>query len=89
MTMSKDRKTELVGKYAVHGKDTGSPDVQVALLTERINELTEHLRTHKKDFASRRGLLKMVGRRNSLLKYLGNYDRERYLKLIRALGLRK
>jgi small subunit ribosomal protein S15 len=89
MTMTKERKGELLGQYRVHEKDTGSPEVQIALLTERINELTEHLRTHKKDFASRRGLLKMVGRRNSLLKYLTNSDRNRYLKVIKALGLRK
>lgn len=89
MVMSAQRKTEVVGQYAVHKGDTGSPEVQIALLTERINYLTEHLRTHKKDYASRRGLLKMVGRRSSLLKYLTNADRSRYLKVIRALGLRK
>jgi small subunit ribosomal protein S15 len=89
MTMSAERKTELVNQYKVHGKDTGSPEVQIALLTERINELTEHLKVHKKDYASRRGLLKMVGRRSSLLKYLTQADRTRYLKIIRALGLRK
>ena len=72
-----------------HEKDTGSPEVQVALLTERIAELAEHLKTHKKDFSSRRGLLKMVGTRNSLLKYLINTDKDRYQKLITKLGLRK
>jgi len=89
MVMTHERKTELVGQYRVHAKDSGSPEIQVALLTERINELTEHLRTHKKDYASRRGLLRMVGRRSALLKYLIQIDRSRYLKIIRALGLRK
>jgi small subunit ribosomal protein S15 len=89
MVMTAERKTELVEKYRVHGKDTGSPEVQVALLTERITQLTEHLRTHKKDYSSRRGLLKLVGRRSRLLKYLTTADRNRYLKVIRSLGLRK
>jgi small subunit ribosomal protein S15 len=89
MVMTDDRRKELVGKYRVHDKDTGSPEVQVALLTERINELTEHLRGHKKDYSSRRGLLKLVGRRSRLLKYLTVADRNRYLKVIRSLGLRK
>ena len=87
--MDKVEKTALVGKYARHEKDTGSPEVQVALLTERINDLTEHLKGHKKDQASRRGLLKMVGRRTRLLKHLTVVDRERYQKLIGRLGLRK
>ena len=89
MVMTAQRKKELVDKYRVHGKDTGSPEVQIALATERIVELTEHLRTHKKDYASRRGLLKLVGRRSRLLKYLTTADRARYLKVIRSLGLRK
>lgn len=72
-----------------HESDTGSPEVQIALLTARIAELTEHLKGHKKDFSSRRGLLKMVGKRNSLLKYLTRTDRDRYQKIITKLGLRK
>ena len=72
-----------------HEKDTGSPEVQIAILTERITELAEHLKSHNKDFSSRRGLLKMVGKRNGLLKYLTHTDRERYQKIINKLGLRK
>jgi small subunit ribosomal protein S15 len=84
-----ERKTEIINKYRVHDGDTGSPEVQVALLTERINHLTEHLKEHKKDHASRRGLLKMVGRRGALLKYLGKVDVERYQQIIKRLGVRK
>ncbi|HMD54946.1 MAG TPA: 30S ribosomal protein S15 [Phycisphaerae bacterium] len=73
----------------IHEKDTGSAEVQIALLTERINELTEHFKTHKKDFSSRRGLLKMVGKRSSLLKYLTRTDPQRYQAIITRLGLRK
>lgn len=87
--MTAERKQTLVKDYRQHDKDTGSPEVQIALLTERITELTEHLKLHKKDHASRRGLLKMVGRRSSLLKYLTALDRERYQKVISRLGLRK
>ena len=76
-------------EYAVHEGDTGSPEVQIALLTKRINDLTEHLKVHKKDHHSRRGLLKMVGQRRSLLKYLTNTDIERYRELIKKLGIRK
>ena len=83
------KKQEIVTEYRRHDKDTGSPEVQVAILTARIRELTEHLKTHKKDYATRRGLLKMVGRRSSLLKYLTHKDRDRYRKLIGELGLRK
>ena len=83
------KKLSIVSDYRVHEKDTGSPEVQVALLTERINHITEHLKGHMKDHASRRGLLQMVGRRSSLLKYLTRKDRDRYLKLIERLGLRK
>ena len=83
------KKQSVVSDYRVHEKDTGSPEVQVALLTERINHITEHLKGHMKDHASRRGLLQMVGRRSSLLKYLTRKDRDRYLKLIERLGLRK
>jgi small subunit ribosomal protein S15 len=84
-----EAKTKIVTDYKTHEKDTGSPEVQIALLTQRINELTEHLRTHKKDHSSRRGLLKMVGKRNALLKYLTRTDRTRYLQIIQRLGLRK
>ncbi len=87
--MTAERKQTLVKDYRQHDQDTGSPEVQIALLTERITELTEHLKLHKKDHASRRGLLKMVGRRSSLLKYLTALDRERYQKVISRLGLRK
>ena len=84
-----ETKTKILSDYKTHDKDTGSPEVQIALLTTRINELTEHLRTHKKDHSSRRGLLKMVGKRNSLLKYLTREDRSRYQQIIGRLGLRK
>ncbi len=86
---SGEAKTKVVSDFKVHEKDTGSPEVQIALLTSRIIELTEHLKTHKKDHSSRRGLLKMVGRRNSLLKYLTRTDRTRYTQVIQRLGLRK
>jgi len=89
MALVAERKSELMGQFRQHEKDTGSPEVQIALLTARINELTEHLKTHKKDQASRRGLLKLVGQRSSLLKYLTQMDRERYQKVIAKLGLRK
>ena len=89
MTITKDRKTQLIDQYRREPEDTGSPEVQVALLTARITELTEHLRAHKKDHASRRGLLMMVSKRSSLLNYLRNNDRSRYLSLINRLGLRK
>jgi small subunit ribosomal protein S15 len=89
MAITKDRKTELINSFRRADGDTGSSEVQIALLTARINELTEHMRTHKKDFASRRGLLKMVSSRASLLNYLRETDRERYLAVIGKLGLRK
>ncbi len=82
-------KTKIVEEHQLHPGDTGSAEVQVAVLTARINHLTEHLRTHKKDHASRRGLLKMVGKRSSLLKYLSNTAPERYKQIIAKLGLRK
>ena len=82
-------KQGIVKAHRTHEKDTGSPEVQVALLTHRITQSTEHLKNHKKDFASRRGLLMMVSKRNSLLKYLARTDRSRYKELIRELGLRK
>lgn len=80
---------EIISEFGVHDSDTGSPEVQVALLSERINHLTEHLRTHKHDHHSRRGLLMMVGRRRRLLNYLRRTDVERYRKLISSLGLRR
>lgn len=89
MAITKDRKTELINSFRRADGDTGSPEVQIALLTARINELTEHMRTHKKDFASRRGLLKMVSSRAGLLNYLRETERERYLAVIGKLGLRK
>ena len=89
MAITKDRKTEIIGQYKRGDADTGSPEVQVALLTARINELNEHFKAHKKDHASRRGLLKMVSKRSSLLTYLRTKDRARYLALIQSLGLRK
>lgn len=82
-------KTQIVTDFMTHQGDTGSPEVQIALLTKRITQLTEHLKTHKKDHSSRRGLLKMVGKRNSLLKYLTREDRTRYQQVISRLGLRK
>ncbi len=87
--MEKQRKTELIGKFRVHDSDSGSPEVQIALLTERINELTGHLRTHQKDHSSRRGLLKMVGKRSALLKYLRGQSENRYRNVVEALSLRK
>ena len=83
------RRTELIRQFRRHDGDSGSPEVQVAVLTERIRELTEHLRGHKHDFASRRGLLLMVGKRNRLLKYISTTRREDYQALIKRLGLRK
>jgi len=88
MPLTKDKKQELIGRYGRAEGDTGSAEVQVALLTERINELTEHLRSHSKDHHSRRGLLKMVGRRRRLLRYLESNDLERYRSLVSELGLR-
>ncbi len=89
MSMNKDRKQNIIGEYKVHENDTGSPEVQVAILTSRINELNEHLKIHKKDHHSRRGLLKMVGKRRNLLNYLKDSDIERYRTVIGKLGLRK
>jgi small subunit ribosomal protein S15 len=89
MAMAAEAKSQIVSDFKIHDKDTGSPEVQIAILTRQITELTDHLRTHKKDHSSRRGLLKMVSRRNSLLKYLTREDRTRYLQIIQRLGLRK
>jgi small subunit ribosomal protein S15 len=89
MAITKDQKTELIQQFRRDASDSGSPEVQVALLTARINYLTEHMRAHKKDFSSRRGLLKLVSQRADLLKYLRETDRPAYLALIGKLGLRK
>lgn len=87
--MLKEEKNAIIKEYAQHEGDTGSPEVQIALLTKRINDLTEHLKTHKKDHHSRRGLLKMVGQRRNLLNYLTKVDIERYRAIIAQLGIRK
>jgi small subunit ribosomal protein S15 len=89
MATTKERKIEVIQQHAKHEGDTGSPEVQIALLTERIVQLTEHFKIHKKDFAGRRGLLKLVGRRRHLLDYLRGQDIERYRAIIKELGLRK
>lgn len=89
MSFSKAQKTEVVSGYRIHAKDTGSPEVQAALLSERINYLTEHFKSHPKDHHSRRGLLQLVGQRRRLLEYLKGKDRERYSVLIGKLGIRK
>ena len=89
MPLHIEKKTELIGKFRTHDADTGSPEVQIAMLTERINGLTEHLRTHAKDHYSRRGLLKLVGRRRRFLNYLQKKDLEGYRALIKELGLRR
>ncbi len=84
-----DKRKELVASFRTHEKDSGSPQVQVAILTERIRSITEHLKTHRKDHPTRRGLLVLVGQRNRLLRYLSKVDRTGYQKLIQSLGLRK
>lgn len=84
-----EKKSQIIASHRRHDKDSGSPETQVAVLTERINTLTDHFRTHRHDFASRRGLLQMVSNRNRLLQYLSRTDRPRYLDLISKLGLRK
>ena len=89
MALTKDRKTGIIGDYKTHDSDTGSPEVQVALLSERINYLTEHFKIHAKDHHSRRGLLKLVGQRRRLLDYLKSKDTARYAALIQRLGIRK
>ena len=89
MALNKDRKTGIIGNYKTHDSDTGSPEVQVALLSERINYLTEHFKVHAKDHHSRRGLLKLVGQRRRLLDYLKSKDSGRYAALIQRLGIRK
>ena len=87
--LTKEKKGKVISDFKTNDKDTGSPEVQVAILTTRINELTEHLKTHSKDHSSRRGLLKMVGNRSALLKYVKNKDLNRYREIISRLGLRK
>ncbi len=87
--LSKDRKTEVITTYKTHDGDTGSPEVQVAILSERITYLTDHFKTHAKDHHSRRGLLKLVGQRRRLLDYVKRKDADRYLELIKRLGIRK
>lgn len=89
MPLDTAKKQEIIEKFKLHETDTGSPEVQIAILTERINHLTEHLKIHKKDFHSRRGLLKMVGQRRSLLNYLKRKHFDRYRKIVEELGLRR
>jgi small subunit ribosomal protein S15 len=89
MVLATDQKKELIAKYKLHDSDTGSPEVQIAILTERINYLTQHLQTHKKDHHSRRGLLKMVGQRRAMLNYLKQNNFDRYRVIIDKLGLRR
>lgn len=89
MTITKERKQELINDFRREDNDTGSADVQIAVLTERINGLTDHLRMHKKDYASQRGLLALVSRRRRLLDYLKKHDPERYIDLLQRLGIRK
>jgi len=89
MSLTKENKGIIITQYRIHASDTGSPEVQIALLSERISYLTEHFKTHKKDHASRRGLLKIVGKRRRLLDYLRMYNVERYREVISKLGIRK
>lgn len=89
MSLNTEAKKAIMAEFKLHDSDTGSPEVQVALLTTRIKEITEHLKIHKKDFHSRRGLLKLIGQRRRLLDYIMKKDIDRYRKLIKALGLRK
>lgn len=89
MALAKEAKTEIIGQYRTHSTDTGSPEVQVALLTQRINGLTEHFKSHTKDNHSRRGLLKLVSQRRRLLDYLRGKDADRYREVINRLGIRK
>lgn len=89
MSLTHEIKTGIINEHKIHNNDTGSPEVQIAILTKRINQLTDHLRLHNKDFHSRRGLLKMVGKRRGLLNYLKDKEPERYRSIITKLGLRK
>ncbi len=89
MTLDKEKKQEIIDKFKLHENDTGSPEVQIAIISERMNSLSSHFQTHKKDHHSRRGLLKLVGQRRSLLEYLKREEKERYEKIIGQLGIRK
>jgi small subunit ribosomal protein S15 len=89
MSLTKENKGNIINTYRIHASDTGSPEVQIALLSERITYLTEHLKTHKKDHSSRRGLLKIVGKRRRLIDYLRMYNADRYREVISKLGIRK
>jgi small subunit ribosomal protein S15 len=89
MSLTKENKGTIITTYRIHASDTGSPEVQIALLSERITYLTEHLKTHKKDHSSRRGLLKIVGKRRRLIDYLRTYNTDRYREVISKLGIRK
>ena len=89
MSITKDKKSDIIKDFGKNGKDSGSPNVQAAILTERIKNLTDHLKTHSKDFSTRRGLLTLVGKRRRVLDYIKNKNEENYLKVIEALGLRK
>ena len=89
MSLTRDKKERLIKEFRMHDQDTGSPEVQIVLLTERINQLTEHLKKHTKDFSTRRGLLKLVGKRRRLLDYLKDTDLDDYRKILKELGLRK
>jgi small subunit ribosomal protein S15 len=89
LPLTREKKERLIREYRMHDNDTGSPEIQIALLTERISQLTEHLKLHRKDFSSRRGLLKLVGQRRRLLDYLKDTDLEGYRKIVEELGLRK
>jgi small subunit ribosomal protein S15 len=89
LSITQDKKNEIIESYRLHEKDTGSPEVQIAILSERINNLTEHFKTHKKDHHSRRGLLKLVGQRRRLLNYLKDNELERYKEVVTKLGLRR
>jgi small subunit ribosomal protein S15 len=89
MSLTKENKGSIIDQYRIHASDTGSPEVQIALLSERITYLTEHFKTHKKDHASRRGLLKIVGKRRRLIDYLKMYNPDRYREVISRLGIRK
>ena len=89
MSITKNKKSDIIKDFGKNGKDSGSPNVQAAILTERIKNLTDHLKTHSKDFSTRRGLLTMVGKRRRVLDYIKNKNEENYLKVIEALGIRK
>jgi|TARA_B100000035_G_C20802645_1_gene466216 small subunit ribosomal protein S15 len=89
MSITKNKKSDIIKDFGKNGKDSGSPNVQAAILTERIKNLTDHLKTHRKDFSTRRGLLTLVGKRRRVLDYIKNKNEENYLKVIEALGLRK